>query len=121
MALKAELGFGMMRLPVKNGSATDFDYEHLNQMVDAYLAGGYNYFDTSYVYHDGKSEEAVRKAVVERHPREAIRIATKFPTFLLKARRRTRISCRSGRRADWRAGSNASRKRSSRAWYSAAA
>ena len=85
MALNAELGFGMMRLPVKNGSATDFDYDHLNRMVDAYLAGGYNYFDTSYVYHNGKSEEAVRKAVVERHPREAIRIATKFPTFLLKA------------------------------------
>ena len=84
MALKAELGFGMMRLPVKNGNATDFDYDHLNKMVDAYLAGGYNYFDTSYVYHNGKSEEAVRKAVVERHPREAIRIATKFPTFLLK-------------------------------------
>ena len=85
MALKAELGFGMMRLPVKNGNATDFDYEHLNRMVDAYLAGGYNYFDTSYVYHNGKSEEAVRKAVVERHPRATIRIATKFPTFLLKA------------------------------------
>ena len=74
----------MMRLPVKNGDATDFDYEQLNQMVDAYLAAGYNYFDTSYVYHNGKSEEAVREAVVERHPRESIRIATKFPTFLLK-------------------------------------
>ena len=84
MALKATLGFGMMRLPVKNGDPTDFDYETLNKMVDEYLAAGYNYFDTSYVYHNGKSEEAVRKAVVERHPREAIRIATKFPTFFLK-------------------------------------
>jgi hypothetical protein len=84
MALKAMLGFGMMRLPVKNGDPTDFDYETLNKMVDEYLAAGYNYFDTSYVYHNGKSEEAVRKAVVERHPREAIRIATKFPTFFLK-------------------------------------
>ena len=83
MALKATLGFGMMRLPVKNGDPTDFDYEQLNEMVDTYLAAGFNYFDTSYVYHNGKSEEAVRKAVVERHPREAIRIATKFPTFLL--------------------------------------
>ena len=81
MALKSTLGFGMMRLPVKNGDPTDFDYEQLNEMVDAYLAAGYNYFDTSYVYHNGKSEEAVRKAVVERHPREAFRIATKFPTF----------------------------------------
>ena len=83
MALKSTLGFGMMRLPVKNGDPTDFDYEALNSMVDTYLEAGYNYFDTSYVYHNGKSEEAVRKAVVERFPRERIRIATKFPTFLL--------------------------------------
>ena len=26
------LGFGMMRLPVKNGDPTDFDFEQLNQM-----------------------------------------------------------------------------------------
>ena len=84
MALKATLGFGMMRLPVINRDPTDFDYEQLNKMVDTYLEAGYNYFDTSYVYHKGKSEEAVRKAVVERHPRQSIRIATKFPTFLLK-------------------------------------
>ena len=84
MALNATLGFGMMRLPVKNGDPTDFDYEQVNAMVDAYLAAGYNYFDTSYVYHQGKSEESVRKAVVERHPRESFRVATKFPTFNLK-------------------------------------
>ena len=46
------LGFGMMRLPVKNGP-TDFDYEELNQMVDEFLEAGFNYFDTSYVYHNG--------------------------------------------------------------------
>ena len=46
MALKSTLGFGMMRLPVKNGDPTDFDYEQLNEMVDTYLAAGYNYFDT---------------------------------------------------------------------------
>ena len=84
MALKSTLGFGMMRMPVINRDPTDFDYEQLNKMVDTYLEAGYNYFDTSYVYHKGKSEEAVRKAVVERHPRQSIRIATKFPTFLLK-------------------------------------
>ena len=76
------LGFGMMRLPVKNGP-TDFDYEELNQMVDEFLEAGFNYFDTSYVYHNGKSQEAVRKALVERHPRESFKVATKFPTFNL--------------------------------------
>ena len=83
MALKSTLGFGMMRLPVISNDPTDFDYEQLNEMVDIFLAAGYNYFDTSYVYHNGKSQEAVRKAVVERHPRASLRIATKFPTFNL--------------------------------------
>ena len=83
MALKSMLGFGMMRLPVKSGP-TDFDYETLNRMVDIFIGAGFNYFDTSYVYHQGKSQEAVRKAVVERYPREGLLIATKFPTFILK-------------------------------------
>lgn len=84
MALKSNLGFGMMRLPVKNGDATDFDYEQLFKMVDAFMDAGFNYFDTSYVYHNGKSEEAARKAVVERYPRDKFIIATKFPTFILQ-------------------------------------
>ena len=33
------LGFGMMRLPVFSGP-TDFDYDQLNRMVDAFLAAG---------------------------------------------------------------------------------
>ena len=76
------LGFGMMRLPVFSGP-TDFDYEQLNRMVDAFLEAGYTYFDTSFVYHNGKSEEATRKALVERHPRDSFTVATKFPTFML--------------------------------------
>ena len=84
MSLKSTLGFGMMRLPVINGNPTDFDYVQLNAMVDTYLEAGYHYFDTSYVYHNGKSEEAVKKSVVERHPRDSFTVATKFPTFLLK-------------------------------------
>ncbi|MBR3430921.1 MAG: aldo/keto reductase [Clostridia bacterium] len=50
MALKSRLGFGMMRLPVKNGNPTDFDYDELNRMVDTFIEAGYTYFDTSYVY-----------------------------------------------------------------------
>ena len=84
MALRSTLGCGMMRLPVRNGDPTDFDYEQLNQMVDTFMEAGFTYFDTSYVYHNGKSEEATRKAVVERHPRDSFTVATKFPTFSLK-------------------------------------
>lgn len=78
------LGFGMMRLPVKSSDQTDFDYEQLNQMVDEFIGNGYTYFDTSYVYHNGKSQEATRKSVVERHPRDSFTVATKFPTMILK-------------------------------------
>ena len=76
------LGFGMMRLPVISGP-TDFDHEQLNAMVDTFLEAGYTYFDTSFVYHNGESEAATRKAVVERHPRDSFTVATKFPTFNL--------------------------------------
>lgn len=76
------LGFGMMRLPVKSGP-TDFDYDQLNAMVDAFLEAGYTYFDTSFVYHNGESETTVRKALIERHPRDSFTVATKFPTFNL--------------------------------------
>lgn len=81
---KSLLGFGMMRLPVINGEATDIDFEKVNPMVDAFMEAGYHYFDTSYMYHNGASEVAVRKAVVERYPREDILIATKFPPFVLQ-------------------------------------
>jgi predicted aldo/keto reductase-like oxidoreductase len=35
------------------------------------------------VYHNGESETAVRKALIERHPRDRFTVATKFPTFNL--------------------------------------
>lgn len=59
----SKLGFGLMRLPMKDGA---IDIETVKQMADAFLASGNNYFDTSYVYHDGKSEHAFRQAVAER-------------------------------------------------------
>ena len=37
-----KLGFGMMRLPEKDG---ELDLEQICKMVDAYLASGMNYFD----------------------------------------------------------------------------
>ena len=41
-----KLGFGMMRLPEKDG---ELDLEQICKMVDAYLASGMNYFDTAYI------------------------------------------------------------------------
>lgn len=78
-----KLGFGLMRLPQKSAEPTDIDFEQLNQMVDRFLERGFTYFDTSYVYHNGASEAAIRSALVERHPRGSFLLASKFPTFAM--------------------------------------
>lgn len=80
-----KLGFGFMRLPLLDpDDQTSFDYETLNQLVDVFLQRGFTYFDTALTYHEGKSEEAIRKALVERYPRDAFTIATKLPPRALK-------------------------------------
>lgn len=43
-------------------------------MVDEFLVAGFNYFDTSYVYHEEKSQEALRKSLVERYPRDGFKV-----------------------------------------------
>ncbi len=73
-----KLGFGLMRLPEKDGV---IDHEHVCRMVDKYMAAGMNYFDTAYVYHGGKSEVAAREALVKRYPRDSFMIATKLPAW----------------------------------------
>ncbi len=74
-----KLGFGFMRLPLaQNG---EIDIEMVKQMVDYYMAHGFTYFDTSYVYHQGKSEPALRQALTERYPRESYVLASKMPTW----------------------------------------
>ena len=103
-----KLGFGFLRLPqitslaaaadgrflpagkayAAVGSSADsirlkgeIDYDLVSALADRYLALGGNYFDTCYTYLDGKSEEALRRCVVERHPRDRIRIADKLPGY----------------------------------------
>jgi predicted aldo/keto reductase-like oxidoreductase len=84
-----KLGFGCMRLPTL-GADDKVDIPQFSRMVDEFLAHGFTYFDTSYVYHGGKSEDALRQALVERHPRGSFTITTKLPVFLLKERADTR-------------------------------
>lgn len=80
-----KLGFGFMRLPLLDANdPTSFDEAQICRMVDAYLAAGFTYFDTAYMYHSGKSEEMLRKSVVERYPREQFFVADKLPTMFLK-------------------------------------
>jgi uncharacterized protein len=80
----SKLGFGCMRLPQNDPKdVTDIDIEHFKQMVDAYIEGGGNYFDTAFVYHNGHSEVALRQALVECYPRESFTIATKCLAWAL--------------------------------------
>lgn len=76
-----KLGFGFLRLPQRDA---EIDWPLLEEMVDAFLAGGGTYFDTAYTYLDGRSEEALRRTLVERHPRESYCIADKLPGYLVK-------------------------------------
>ena len=67
-----KLGFGLMRLPQQDGK---IDVEQVKDMVDLFMEAGFTYFDTAWVYTG--SEEAIRKALVERYPRESFQLATK--------------------------------------------
>ena len=50
-------------------------------MVDEFLDAGLTYFDTSYVYHESRSQPALRSSLVDRYPRDSFVLATKFPIF----------------------------------------
>jgi predicted aldo/keto reductase-like oxidoreductase len=72
-----KLGFGLMRLPKKDDQ---IDLEQVKTMVDLFMAAGCTYFDTAWAYPG--SEEAIRKALIERYPRDSFTIATKNAAWL---------------------------------------
>lgn len=72
-----KLGFGLMRLPQKDGV---IDVEQTKQMVDMFLEAGFTYFDTAWAY--AGSEDAIRQALVERYPREKFQLATKNAAWI---------------------------------------
>ncbi len=76
--IKKNFGFGMMRLP-KVGE--DVDIPLTTAMVDAFLAAGFNYFDTARPYIQGKSELAIRACLTSRYPRDRYVLANKLSGF----------------------------------------
>lgn len=74
----SRLGFGTMRLPVRDGNASDIDEKQVDEMVDYAIANGINYFDTAYPYHGGMSEKVIGRSL-SRYPRESYYLATKYP------------------------------------------
>ena len=65
--VKKNFGFGCMRLPM-NGE--EVDLKEFSQMVDDFIAEGFNYFDTAQGSIGGKSEIAVREGLTKSYPRD---------------------------------------------------
>lgn len=85
MKSMVDLGFGGLRFPLKNDEdVTSWDYEKTCTCFDEFLAKGFKYFDTAFTYFKTQGEEMVRKALVERYPRESYELATKMPLVLVK-------------------------------------
>lgn len=64
-----------MRLPMQG---EDVDIEQTKQMVDTFLAQGFNYFDTAHGYIQGKSELALKECLTSRHNREEYILTNKL-------------------------------------------
>ncbi|MBR5479430.1 MAG: aldo/keto reductase [Clostridia bacterium] len=73
--VKGSLGFGCMRLPMKEEQV---DTAEFNRMIDSFIAAGFNYFDTAHGYIDGKSETAIRDCLSARYNREDFVLADKL-------------------------------------------
>jgi len=77
-----KLGFGFLRLPKKDDG---FDWDAVCEMVDVFMAGGGNFFDTCYTYLDGQSEIGLKRCVVERKKRDSFQLCNKLPGYLCKS------------------------------------
>ena len=74
------LGLGCMRLPCIDGDDSRPDPAAVQEMVDYAMAGGINYYDTAWGYHDGNSETVIGEAL-KKYDRSSFYLSTKFPGY----------------------------------------
>ncbi len=79
-----ELGFGLMRLPLKNGSVHDsVNTGAVCMIVGHFIDARVSYFDTAYYYNDDASERVIGSKLAAHHPHGSFRLTDKMSTKLI--------------------------------------
>ncbi|OWT32352.1 Fe-S oxidoreductase [Methanobrevibacter sp. 87.7] len=79
--MTANFGLGLMRLPIIGDNVENIDIDQLQEMVDTAMENNVNFFDTAYPYHNGESEKAIKKTLVDKYPRDSFILSNKLPLF----------------------------------------
>ncbi len=79
------LGYGCMRLPVKNGQYDNVDSVNAIHLIRKAIDNGVNYIDTAYPYHNGQSETVIADALKNGY-RDKVFISDKLPSWLIQKR-----------------------------------
>jgi len=79
------LAFGAMRLPTTDGAfySQNVDEPQAIALIRHAIDRGVNFLDSAYVYHGGKSEVVLGKALLDGY-RQKVKVCTKCPTPLLE-------------------------------------
>ncbi len=80
--VKKKLGFGCMRLPMKDDNIDD---EVFKRMIDSFIENGFNYFDTAHPYVDERSEPAIKRCLSDRYERNRFLLANKLSANYFKS------------------------------------
>ncbi len=75
------IALGCMRLPIRDKK---IDMVELDKMVEYAMNHGANYFDTAYMYVEGKSENAIGE-ILKKYKRETYILADKNPAYLVNS------------------------------------